>query len=66
LLLDFPLEYAIRKIQENQKGLKLNGTYQLLFYDDNINILGKNTNTTNRNIETILDASGEVGLVIKA
>jgi hypothetical protein len=42
LLSDFSLEYAIRKVQENQMGLKFNGTYQLLSYVDNMNILGDN------------------------
>jgi hypothetical protein len=45
LLFNFPLEYAIRKIQESQVGIKLNGTHQLLAYADDVNLLGDNIDT---------------------
>jgi hypothetical protein len=64
LLFVFALEYAIRKVQENQVGLKLNGTHQLLAYVDYANLLGDIT-TINKNTETLNDASEEVGLEIK-
>jgi hypothetical protein len=34
---------TIMKVQENQMGLKLNGTHQLLVYADDVNLLGDNT-----------------------
>jgi len=36
MILKFPLEYAIRRVQVNQDGLKLNGTHQLLSYADDV------------------------------
>jgi hypothetical protein len=42
LVFNFALEYAIRKLQEKQVGLKLNGTHQLLAYAYDVNLLGDN------------------------
>jgi hypothetical protein len=64
LLFNFALEYAIRKFQENQAELKLNGTKQLLAYADDVNLLGDNVDTINENTKILIDASKEVGLEV--
>jgi hypothetical protein len=64
LLLSFALEYAIKKVQENQMGLKLNGTHQLLIYADEVNLLGDNLSIVKKNTEALTDASKKVGLEV--
>jgi hypothetical protein len=49
LLFIFALEYAIRRVQVNQDGLKLNGTHQLLAYADDVNRLGGSVQTVKEN-----------------
>jgi hypothetical protein len=39
LIFNFAFDYAITKVQENQVGLKLNGTHYLLVYADDMNLL---------------------------
>jgi hypothetical protein len=58
------LEYAIRKVQETQVGLKLNGTHQLLAFGDDMNLLGDNIESIKKNTDTLMDPSMEVGLEI--
>jgi hypothetical protein len=52
-------------VHENQVGLKLNGTHQLLAYADDVNLLKDDIDTINKNTETSIDSSKEVGLEIK-
>jgi hypothetical protein len=53
LLFKCATEYATRKVPEKRERLKLNGTYQLLVFADNVNLLGGSTHTDNSVITSL-------------
>lgn len=50
LIFNFASKYAIRKVQVSRKEQKCNGTHQLLFYADGVNLLCKNICTIKKNM----------------
>ena len=66
MLFNFALEHAIRRVQVNQDGFKLNGTHQLLAYADDINIPGGSIHTLKENAESLVAATREIGLEVSA
>ena len=55
---NFVLQYAVRRVQTNQEGLKLNGTHELSVYAD-VNRLGGSIHTIRKNREALVIASKE-------
>jgi hypothetical protein len=46
--------------------LKFNGTYQLLVYADNVNILGGSIYVIRKNTEALVVVSKEIGLLVNS
>jgi hypothetical protein len=66
LLFNFALECALKRVQVNQDGLKLNSTHQILVYDDDVYILGRSIHTVKKNREALVVASKDIGLELNA
>jgi hypothetical protein len=64
LLFTLALKYAIRRVQANQEGLKLNGTLQILVYANDFNILGGSIHTVRKNTKAVILSSKEIGLEV--
>jgi hypothetical protein len=60
LLFIFALECAIRRVQINKDGFKVNGTHQLMVYAGDVNILGGSVQTIKKNTEVLVVASKEM------
>jgi hypothetical protein len=65
-LFNFALEYAIRRVQLIQDGLKFNATHQLLVYADDVTILRGSVHTMKENAEALVVASKESPLEVNA
>jgi len=55
LLLNFALEYAGRRVQVNQDGLKLNGTHHILVHAHDENILGGRIHIMQENAVSVIN-----------
>jgi len=65
LLFNFALKCAIKRVQVNQDGLKLNGTHQILVYADD-DVLGESVHTPKEYAEASVVASKEIVLEVNA
>jgi hypothetical protein len=66
LLSIFALLFAIRRVQINQDGLKINCTNQILVHADVVNTLDRSVHTIKKNTEVLVVASKEIGLEVNA
>jgi hypothetical protein len=64
LFFKFTLEYAIWRVQVNQDVLKINGTHQLFYYVDDINILSRSVIL--KKTEALVAARKKIGLDVNA
>ena len=66
MLFNFSLECAIRRVQVNQDGLKINYKHQLPAYADDVNTLAGSIHSLKENAEALVAATREIGLGVSA
>ena len=64
LVFNFVLEYAIRKVQETNLELNMNGPHQVLAYADDLNLIGDDVRIIERNVVILLNACKDIGLAV--
>jgi Reverse transcriptase (RNA-dependent DNA polymerase). len=64
VLFKFALQYAIRKVLETRLGLDMNDTNQILDYADDVNLIGDDIRTIERNAEVLLNACQDIELAV--
>ena len=64
LLFNFALEHAVREVQKTRLGLDMNGIYQVLAYADDVNLIGDDIRTIERNADVLLNACNDIGLAV--
>jgi hypothetical protein len=60
------LDYAIKRDQADQEGLKLNATYEALIYAEDVKIFGGSIYNIQMNTKTLVVANKEIGLEVSA
>jgi hypothetical protein len=63
---NFAVDYAIRRVQVDQDGMELSGTYQLWFFSDDVNILGGSVHNITKYTKALFVGSKEIGLDVNA
>jgi len=66
LLFNLALEYALRKVQVDQEGLKLSGTHHLLVWPDKFDMLGGSVHALKNDSVAVVVASKASGLEVNA
>ena len=64
LLFNFALEFVIWKVQETNLELNMNGTNQVFAYGDDVNLIGDNFRTIERNADVLLNAYKDIDLAV--